>query len=323
VSSEAGMIFATFAEDDEERYQALVLVESLRTFGGRFKDAPAWIWIPGSQFAQAAAFRARVAALDAEVKSSETLEDAGWFYFTGKSFAAGAAEAAADALVDDPAHGGRNVGPRLLVWMDCDTVILKEPLGLALPDRIDLGATPVYHTLIGSAWSQPPDPFWNLVYRKLGVNESAIFRVTAPVDGAMLRAYFNAGLLVVRPERGILKMWAASFEKLYKDPAIVSMCEGNPRLRVFLHQVALAGAILTGLGRDRILLYPKGINYNYFLQDKYPPETRIGSIDDIITLRYDVRFRDPGAIEGLRGSEPRLSWIRERFSPDRYPSGGW
>ncbi len=303
------VLFSTFAEDDEERAMAIVLLESIRTFGGRLKDAPVWIWIPASQFDEATEFRARVAAFAADVRPSDTPQKARSLPFAGKAYAAPLAEAAAAGQAD------------FLIWMDCDTIVLKEPTALLPPAGIDLGATPVFHTRIGSPYAQPPDALWSRAYGILAVPESAIFPVTTPVDQNTLRAYFNAGLLVVRPGRGVLRGWKDAFETLQEDPAIAEMCEADPAKNLFLHQVALAGAIVKNLRRDQILLYPRGINYNYLLHGQYPPESRIDSIDDIVTFRYDIGFRDPAVVAGLTGSKEIVDWIRERFTPERYPFG--
>ncbi len=307
MSNTPRVLFSTFAEDDEERAMALVLLESIRTFGGRLKDAPVWIWIPASQFDDAAEFCSRVAALSADVRRSETPPKARSLPFAGKAYAAPLAEAAAVGRVD------------FLIWMDCDTIVLKDAVALVPPAGI--GATPVFHTRIGSPYAQPPDAFWSRAYEILAVPESAIFPVTTPVDSNTLRAYFNAGLLVVSPGRGILRGWQDAFEKLHEDPAIVEMCKADPAKNLFLHQVALAGAIVKSLRRDEVFLYPKGINYNYLLHDQYPPESRIDSIDGIVTLRYDVGFRDPAVVAGLRGPKEIVDWIQERFTPERYPFG--
>ena len=40
------IVFATFAQDESELEQALVLAKSLRSFGGDMKDAPFWLYLP-------------------------------------------------------------------------------------------------------------------------------------------------------------------------------------------------------------------------------------------------------------------------------------
>jgi hypothetical protein len=304
----ADAAFATYAGDGEDLYQASVLLESIRTFGGGLRDLPVWIVLgPGCD---PAIDRALPALRTAEIWRVEIPEAARRFPFAGKSFAAALAERRAVAAKIDR-----------MIWMDCDTIVLREPSAL-LPDRMpDLGATPVFHQLIGSLHGQPPDPFWTRVYDLLGVRESAAFPVETPVDRKTLRAYFNCGLLVVRTNRGILGEWRDCFVVLSGDDSMGRMCDGDELIRVFLHQVALAGAILRKVKREDVHLYGRGINYSVFLQGLYPDEARFDSLDGLVTLRYDVAFRNPGIVAGLSGPAGLVSWIGERFAPERYRCG--
>jgi len=38
------IIFATYAELPQQLYYARVMIESIRTFGGDYKDAPVWLY---------------------------------------------------------------------------------------------------------------------------------------------------------------------------------------------------------------------------------------------------------------------------------------
>jgi len=98
--------------------------------------------------------------------------------------------------------------------MDEDTIIMQEPSELALNDQIDFAYRPVMHNRSGSLASKPPGSFWNRVYELLNLNPDQLFSIVTPADHQTIRAYFNAGLLAVRPERGILRGWGDAFKKL-------------------------------------------------------------------------------------------------------------
>jgi hypothetical protein len=188
--SEGGqpMVFASFANSAETFAHTLILAESIRTFGGRFKDAPVWVYIPETRDFDTAPFADQMSQLKVEVKTSAAPADSRDFYYSDKVFAAAAAAA--------EAHGRAAI----LVWMDEDTVVLTEPTVFALPEGVSLGYRPVMHQLIGSLYSLPPDEFWTRVYDMLRVPPEAVFPMTTIGDEKTIRAYFNAGLLVVRPE---------------------------------------------------------------------------------------------------------------------------
>jgi 2-oxo-4-hydroxy-4-carboxy--5-ureidoimidazoline (OHCU) decarboxylase len=55
-----------------------------------------------------------------------------------------------------------------------------------------------------------------------------------------IRPYFNAGLLIVRPELRLLRAWPGAFQKAAADKELTNMCRQDQRKMVFLHQAALA-----------------------------------------------------------------------------------
>ena len=136
------------------------------------------------------------------------------FPFAVKVFAAAAAESLARGQAD------------YLAWMDSDSIVVSEPKALLLSDGKDLGYRPVDHTLIGSPYDAPIDRFWESIYRHCGVPESRgfPFPMVTSVDERRIRPYFNAGLLVVRPERGLLQSWRERFHRLYGEACFEGRC---------------------------------------------------------------------------------------------------
>jgi len=186
------LIFGAFAEGEEQLKHTLILVESIRTFAGIYKNSPVWIYVPEESLQGMGDMAGKFRSLDAEVRGSQAPRTALQFPYSRKVFAAAEAEAAAEGKAD------------ILVWMDDDTVFLNEPDEFDLKRGVAFGYRPVMHQLIGSLYSEPLDEFWTRVYQKLSVPETAIFPMTTPADSKTIRPYFNAGLLVVRPEKGIL-----------------------------------------------------------------------------------------------------------------------
>ncbi|MCX5752093.1 MAG: hypothetical protein NTW97_00445 [Candidatus Krumholzibacteria bacterium] len=297
------VIVAAYAGDGEQLHNTLILVESIRTFGGRFADAPVWIYAPSNLLKTREGLVKSFAPLGAEVRPSDAPREAREVPYAGKVFAAARAEAAAKGAAS------------ILVWMDEDTVVLMEPRELVLVRGASLGYRPAMHQNIGSLYSEKPDAFWRRVYERLSVPESAVFPMKTVADGKTLRPYFNAGLLAVRPERGLLKKWAEAFSVLYRDPVLVEICRKDERVRLFLHQAALSGAIMKLLGRDEMTLLPDGYNYPLFFKETYGADKPFDTLDGVVTLRYDAYFRNP-APDGsakLKGSAETVSWLEKRL----------
>jgi hypothetical protein len=171
------------------------------------------------------------------------------------------------------------------------------------------------HQNIGSLYSEPPDEFWSRVYKNLSIPESALFPMVTPADQKTLRPYFNAGLMIVRPERGVLRRWPQNFKKLYEDPVFAEMCKKDVYKRIFLHQAALVGAILNTLKKEEMFEFSPEYNYPLFFHEKFEATRKFGDITDAITTRYDIYFRDPspGWSERLKGPEEIIAWLKKKF----------
>ena len=310
-SAKQSVTFAVFAENGEQLRHARILIESLQTFGGGFKGAPVRVFVPTTVIKAERKLLEDLASRGAVVEASDAPGDSRSFGFAGKVFAAARAEARAEAV--DKAS--------ILVWMDEDTVILKEPGAFALPAGISLGYRPVMHQNIGSLYSAAPDAFWSRIYKVLSVPERAVFPMKTVADGKALRPYFNAGLLVVRPERRILRTWAESFTTLYRDPVLGDLCDKDKSRRLFLHQAALAGAVLNLLGKQEMVQLSDLYNYPLFFKETRGAAREFDTINDVVTLRYESFFRNPprGWEKKLKGPPAAVSWLKERFGkePDR------
>jgi hypothetical protein len=297
------LIFAVYAEDEEQLGHAILLAESIRTFAGQYRDRPVWIYVPAEGIELTGDLRVRLNAQQAELCTSTAPAEAQWFYYAPKVFAAARAESRAQG------EGA------ILAWLDEDTVVLREPRAFALDARRVLAYRPVMHRNIGSLFSRPVDDFWARIYRKLAVPDSALFPMITPAYGDTVRPYFNAGLLVVRPERGILRRWAEDFTVLYDDSTLVAQCRQDVTKRIFLHQTALVGAILNLADRDEMMELSRWYNYPLFFREMYGASQAFDTIDRVITLRYDVYFRDPAPDwpERLKGPAETIDWLAGRL----------
>jgi len=297
------IVFATFAQDESELEQALVLARSLRSFGGDMKDTPFWLYLPAESSELAGKIGDRSPPLNIEVRTSATPEAAMDYYYSGKTFAAGNAEGAATGNF------------KVLAWLDADNVIVREPKDFLIKGGVCFGWRPVMLKLIGSAYNQPPDEFWSRLYAKLSVKPEAIFPVTTPVDSAQIRAYFNAGILIVRPDRGMLRKWPVFYEKLYSDPFYQEECKKDVKKRIFLHQTALAGAVLNMLNRDEMVCFDERYNYPVFFFEKYPTYKQPKSLDDAVTIRHDgLMYRDKGWRDKMADASKIAQWVKSQFS---------
>ena len=298
------IVFATFAGDEHELSNALLMAESIRTFGGAYSKAPIWVYGPAGLAAEHSAAPGKAASLGVEVRAGSAPEDAAWFYYSAKVYAAGLAEAEADGKT------------AILAWLDEDTIMLQEPGEFILPAAKTLGYRPVMHRNVGVTYGEPLDGFWARVFEKLGVPDSTAFPMVTPADGDTIRPYFNAGCMVVRPGRGLLRKWGDCFSVVYRDSVLTAMCREDVKKRIFIHQVALTGAILAHLEAREMAELSDRFNYPIFFQQMFEAKREFNDITGVVTFRHESYFKKPMPDWHLRlkGPADRISWMREHLA---------
>jgi len=298
------LVFASLAAPGATERAAFMLVESIRAFGGAYSNSPVLILYPRVGPGLSHATQARFTDLGAETISFDIPLERLTFPFASKVYGAGAAEEAAIS------RGA------LLCWMDPDSLVLREPGALILEPAAALGYRPVDKVLIGSPYEAPLDDFWMQIYSECGVHEHSVFPMAASVDDVVLRPYFNAGMLVVRPERGLLGSWGVQFKRLHGLAKFEPFYQAQELYRLFMHQAVLAGTILASLGRHEIQELPYTVNYPLHLHPDYPATRRPHTISEIITCRYDTAF-DADDWRSLPIEEPLRAWLEARIARRR------
>ncbi len=298
-------VFVTFVDYEEALQDAFRLATSIRTFGGKFRDAPIWIYHPEDvDFTNEEVIR-QLDSVGAAIRTISTPDQAKGFFYGGKPYAAAEAEAAAAA----------DKIP-ILIFTDADAIILAEPSDLYFEPNKSLAYRPVMHNRAGSLYDKPADAFWSRIYELSSIPEDMLFPMTTQADRQEIRAYFHCGLLSVRPEKGILRRWAEDFSMLAQDSAIVAMCRKDIDKRIFLHQNALTGAVLNTIPREETIELSERYNYPIFFEKQYGALEPFNSIEDVVTIRCVVSLKSMGPDwhEQLKGPRDKIEWLRKCFS---------
>ncbi len=280
--------------------RTLLLLTSLREFGGKQADCPVWIFYPEILGDPGEKESIRLRELGAEIIPCDGEQDVLSFPFGAKVQAAATAEKLAAGKTE------------LVIWLDEDTLILAEPDEFRLPSGISLGYRPVHHKLLGISWDQEPDPFWRLIYQYCQASPEDDFPMVTHV-GEKIHPYFNAGVFVVRPELGILKQWWKVFEECFRAAPFQPFYEKNELYAVFLHQALFTGILINLLDRGEMQLLNPAINYPLHLHHDIPPDLRAKRIDDLVTVRYENSFSDPDWQQNFPISQELKGWIRDQL----------
>jgi hypothetical protein len=298
------MIFAFLMGSGEAELDALRLARSIRTFGGEFSFNPIWMLSQRREEDLLEATRQELYSIGARLITFDMDLDGANFPFASYVTAAGIAEGLAQG------------GASFLVMMAADTLVLQQPTEFLLQAGKSLGGCPVHLKLLGSGFDQPVDEFWGLIYRHCQVDVEKVFAMQTIVDEQVVRAYFNAGLLVVRPERGLLRGWQSTFERLFRLPEYEEYYQQNELYKIFMHQIVLAGSILSRLKAEEFQQFPFEINYPLHLHTRVMADRRPVSLKQLVTCRFEDYaefFGNPDVESIIQIDKPLNDWLQAQF----------
>ena len=292
--------FVTLAGTEASVIQAKIFTESLRRFGGEMGRFPFMLMMPDSEDTLSDAEKQRFDGQGVQLSTFNRDEEPGKFPFATLVQAASAAETRAEGVCE------------ILVWMLPDTLVLNPPKVFLLPEGTRLAYRPVHHTLVGSIYDQPVDPFWTLIYEHCDVPQDRIFPMETCVRDHIIRPYFNAGMLAVRPQNGLFSDWWNMFQRLYRHPDFLPFYEKDRRYAIFMHQAVLTGVLLHRLTKGEMQELPETVNYPLHLHHEYPPEHRPKTLNALITCRYERLDELPGFLKNIQVEDPLSGWISKR-----------
>jgi hypothetical protein len=295
-------IFASLVHPHAPEKEVCLLAESLRRNGGDWSGNPMWVMVPESLNRVSSQLAQELLLLDVQMMPYQISKEAMQFPYAHKAFAAAAAE--------EMAHGQCDI----LAMLDPDSVIVNQPEEFDLsPDTI-LGTSPVMLKWVGQSWGEPADGFWELIYQQCRTKPENIFPLTTTVDCREIKAYFNAGLLVVRPRVGLLRKWLDDFDPIYQSKQLQDYYQKNKLYAIFVHQAVLAGSILSLVNREQIKIFSESYNYPVMLYDKMTPEKSQARLDDMRTIRYDEFQTNPAWLEHFKMGPELRDWLTKKFS---------
>jgi len=298
------LIFACLLGPGESESEAFRLARSIRTFGGEFCFNPIWMFSQTAENDLPQATQQELFSLGLRLITFDVDPAAGSFPFAAYVTAAGLAESLSQGEAS------------FLAFMASDTLVLQPPYEFRLSTGKILGACPVHLKLLGSGINEPLDDFWKLIYHHSRVDPEKVFTLQTVVDAQAVRAYINAGLLVVRPERGLLRAWQASFDRQYLLPEYEAFYGQNELYKIFMHQAVLAGSLLSLLNADEFQAFPAGINYPLHLHSRMAPAQSPTDLSQLVTCRYEdyAEFMDNTHRAGfIHIDESMTEWLTSQL----------
>lgn len=289
-------------ENNRLATEAILLIESLRRFGGSLANAPVYTFNPRGRGGLEAAVLDRLRGLGV-VHSEERLNDRFSDYaLANKIFVA--------------AHMERHASEEILVCLDSDCVILREPNEFLLEGGYTVAATPVWDIGIGAEGpTDPASAFWMRAAMVCNFSKP-LPEVETVLSRKQVWLYLNSGLVVVRRTAGIFEEWRRCFEAMFSDGAIQRLLRFHSADQVgygpafFLEQAALTFAVAPHFENLSVLnpRYNCPLHHRAALQAAYPGERF--ELEDVVQFHYNRIFHMVGALSAIR---PQLAPQSEEY----------
>ena len=297
------LVFTTVVYPNRQsETNTLLLVESIRDFAESMSRSPVWCFVPQYEKELTDDFRTRLSELNARLIPFETDHAVLGFFF--------AADIKAAAIAESMSVGKTTN----LVWLSCNTLVLHEPKGFLLCDDKDLAYRPVHHINVGSAYDKPIDAFWKLIHQCCNTPIDRIFPMKTHIDDLTIRPYFNAGILITRPENKLFKTWRDTFFKCYQEPELVELYKQDQRYVIFVHQAILSGVILSMFPEERLQELSHDYNYPEHLYQEDITRNRPALLDELVTLRHEGFYKDPDWKQKMQASESLKAWLAGKLA---------
>lgn len=151
-----------------------------------------------------------------------------------------------------------------LVYADADTFFISQPDKLDLENnKVSIAATPIDSVKAEIAYSDIDNisEYWRNVYKLFNVDIKKLWYVRSLHDNKNIVAYFNNGVLSVKPSLQIFQECLEKIELAHDDIFFSGLQKGSLE-RFYLDQVFISAAVVK-VPKDKILLLDS--NYNFSL----------------------------------------------------------
>lgn len=301
MSSSSDTTVYTCIESGRLEPEVLLMVRSLRAFGGRFAPCPVLAIAPRAGPRVAASTRREFDRLGVRYVERPLRHRFDWLGFANKPHA---------AVIADELATTKHV-----LWLDGDVLVVKEPSALDAPqhDAPEVLACVEELGPVSSGAGDRFEPFWQALADGAGI-DSQPFTSAGP-SGRRIRLQFNSGVFRFHRGSGFAQRYLELFEKLY---ALRVMPKDDPTM--FLHEQIIFSIAAASWRGGFSALEP---NYNFHAEPMYEALYPADQYDRAVllhwhgSLRMD-EFRDT-FVQRLHAAVPALASIVQSSLPLEAP----
>lgn len=306
--------FLIILEEGDLEEKCVLFVESLREFGGRFRDSEVWAiqprdkglvsWGTVDELVSKDTYflRANINKSENIIEEEERGREKG---FLNKVYSSAFLEGKLEGRVDT------------LVLIDSDTLILNEPELLHLNSDKIIAVAPSHGKSIGTEVGENFSRYWKKIYNIAGVDTSQVWAVSPPLHEGSIFAYFNSGVVACRPESGVFREWRNLVNEIVEDEEMVKNME---EMEFFhLDQSTLAATILSSLKPSEVRELPVSYNYPLHRNLRIDKKLRVESIGDVVIPHYHWVFANNDWWGTIKVEKKYKNWLEKRLPLNKDP----
>ena len=291
------LAFIICTEPGRLEKQSLILAQSIRKFAGKLKNTPIYSFHPRKGTPIAPETIAGFKSLDVNHQQIPLNIDYHDYYLANKPLVCAYAEQAIDA--------------EILVFLDSDKCFFAEPTEFLLPDEYNIGLRVEYGRGIGSTGTADvQDEYWQQLYRASGVKNERF--VCTPIGRKTIRAYWNSGMVAVRPNAGIFNAWKDNFERVMQLQIVPK--QGN----YMIEQSTLSATICAM--DESVFTFSSNYSYPLPLHNRLSSEFRLDSFDKLVSIHYFNMFyyrnwqKELNKLKNIDKNSANYRWLVQTIS---------
>jgi hypothetical protein len=289
--------FVITIEKGDLEAKTLLLVESIRHFGGALSDSAIWVVQPTIERDISSDTLRRLESLNVKYTKKALNRRLLGMRFANKAYSASFVEENAG---DFP----------FLVHLDSDILCVNPPYDLLLPYGKRVGVAPVEVRNIGQSVGAPLSSYWKYVYETCNVSDSYLWGMKSRVDENEIYAYFNGGVIVEQRSLGLFHKWRSNLELLFDRAPFAK--QSRSKEFFFLEQASLSATILGITKQDEVAILPVSHNYPGGYSNM-PAKLRAKSLSEIALLHYHSTFYDNRWLKEFFVDENIQNWLVKRL----------
>ena len=282
--------------------EVVLMVRTLRAFGGRFAQCPVLAIQPRAGPSIAGSTLRELNKLQVTYIKRPLRHRFDWLGFANKPWTA--------VIADEMAK------TRHLTWLDADVLVVREPSALDAPE-FDTQEVLACVEELGPVSTGPGDrfePFWQALADGAGLTEGVPF-ISAGPSGKRIRLQFNSGVFRFHRGSGFAQRYLELFEKLY---ALRVMPKDDPTM--FLHEQIIFSIAAASWRGGFTALDP---HYNFHAEPMYEALYPPAHYDRAVLLHWhgSLRmddFRDT-FVQRLQASLPAVASLVQDSLPLEAP----